>query len=538
MSDLPPSGSTEPVPPADPARPTPPAGPVPEQSGPPGSQLPAGPVPDQSGPQPPAAGQPPAGPVPEQSGPSGPQLPAAGQAPAGQTPVDPWADLTTADPPYSAPPAGWPHSAPPAGWPAPEPAPPGWPAAPDVPSGWSAPGSDPGVPNPPGTPPPGWPAASALPPGGSAPGSTPPAGWPGPAAGPAHPGQPMPGVPYPGQPMPGVPFPGQPMPGAGYPGQPMPGVPYPGQPMPGAVYPGPPMPGATYPGHPVSGGWYPGLDPQDPLVTPPYAGVGGWFARCAGAVRRGWRHLLPIMLLTQGVPAAVISVLSLFLVPADEMATGPDGALVLPDGYLEHVFVFYGAVLFAALVFGPLQALGWGAGTWVVARQAAGEPAGLGGALRYGARRALGLWGWTIVVSLLITVGACLCLLPGIYAGFAVALFGPVYLFERQEPIGRAWRMFHNRFGMVLGRVALVACALVAAAVLDAVVGAVSGAAFGTDPMSGLGTAVGAVTLAVVGAALAAPAYLAQLVGLVVAYAEQRAHEGPVNAARLAAELG
>ncbi|WP_431936382.1 hypothetical protein [Micromonospora sp. RP3T] len=505
MSDLPPSGSTEPVPPADPARPT----------------------------------LPPAGPVPEQSGPSGSQLPAAGQTPAGQTPVDPWADLTTADRPYSAPPAGWP---------APEPAPPGWPATPDVPSGWSAPGSDPGAPSLPGTPPPGWPAAPALPPGGSAPGSTPPAGWPWPAAGPAHPGQPMPGAPYPGQPMPGapfpgqsmpgVPFPGQSMPGVPYPGQPMPGAAYPGQPMPGAVYPGPPMPGAAYPGYPGSGGWYPGLDPQDPLVTPPYAGVGGWFARCAGAVRRGWRQLLPIMLLTQGVPAAVISVLSLFLVPADEMATGPDGAPVLPDGYLEHVFVFYGVVLFAALVFGPLQAVGWGAGTWVVARQAAGEPAGLGGALRYGARRALGLWGWTIVVSLLITVGACLCLLPGIYAGFAVALFGPVYLFERQEPVGRAWRMFHNRFGMVLGRVALVACALVAAAVLDAVVGAVSGAAFGTDPMSGPGTAVGAVTLAVVGAALAAPAYLAQLVGLVVAYAEQRAHEGPVNAARLAAELG
>ncbi|MFI6130951.1 hypothetical protein [Micromonospora sp. NPDC051141] len=543
MSDLPPSGSTEPVPPADPARPTPPpTGPVPEQSGPSGSQLPAageppaGLVPGPSGPsgshlaagQPPAdqpsADQPPAGQMPVGQMPVG--QPSAGQPPAGQMPVDPWADLTTAGQPYSAPPAGWPHSAPPAGWPAPpgwpaapEIAPPGWPAAPDLPSGWSAPGtpSQPGTP-PPGTPPPGWPATPPFPPGGPAPGSTPPGGWHWPAAGPAHPGQPMPGAP----------FPGQPMPGAGYPGQP----------MPGAVYPGPPMPGAAYPGHPGPGVWYPGLDPQDPLVTPPYAGVGGWFARCAGAVRRGWRQLLPIMLFTQGVPAAVISVLSLFLVPTDEMATGPDGAPVLPDGYLEHVFVFYGAVLLAALVFGPLQAVGWGAGTWVVARQAAGEPAGLGGALRYGVRRALGLWGWTIVVSLLITVGACLCLLPGIYAGFAVALFGPVYLFERQEPVGRAWRMFHNRFGMVLGRVALVACALVAAAVLDAVVGAVSGAVFGTDPMSAPGTAVGAVTLAVVGAALAAPAYLAQLVGLVVAYAEQRAHEGPVNAARLAAELG
>ncbi|GAB3071293.1 hypothetical protein [Micromonospora schwarzwaldensis] len=454
MSDLPPSGSTEPVHPADPARPAPPpAGPVPEQSGPPGT--------------PPTAGQP---------------------------AVDPWADRTAADRPDSdpdapnpdgyGPPPAHPHpsgsATPPPGWPAPQGIPPGWPAPQgSTPSGWSAPQ---------GSTPSGWPAPDAAPPGG----------WSWPATGPT----------------------------------------YPGHPMPGAAYPGHPMPGAAYPGHPVPGGWYPGPDPQDPLVTPPYAGVGGWFARCAGAVRRGWRQLLPIMLLTQGVPAAVISVLSLFLVPTDELATGPDGAPVLPDGYLGQLFAFYGVVLFAALVFGPLQAVGWGAGTWVVARQAAGEPAGLGGALRYGARRALGLWGWTIVVSLLITVGACLCLLPGIYVGFAVALFGPVYLFERQDPIGRSWRMFHTRFGMVLGRVALVACALLAASVLDVVVGAVSGAAFGADPTSAPGTAVGAVTLAVVGAALAAPAYLAQLVGLVVAYAEQRAHEGPVNAARLAAELG
>ncbi|MDG4804403.1 hypothetical protein [Micromonospora sp. WMMD980] len=301
--------------------------------------------------------------------------------------------------------------------------------------------------------------------------------------------------------------------------------------------PGWPMPGAAFPAQPAPG-WYPGLDPNDPLVNPPYAGVGGWFARCLGAVRRGWRQLLPIVLLAQGVPAAVIAVLSLFLAPTGQMVTGPDGVPVLPDGYLQQFAAFYGVLLFAALVFGPLQAVGWGAGTWVVARQAAGEPAGVGAALRYGLRRALGLWGWTIVVSLLVTVGACFCLLPGVYAGFALMLFGPVYVFERQDPIGRSWRMFHTRFGLVLGRSALVACVLVAASVLDFVVSVVNGAVFGTDPTTSPGATAGAVTLAVAGALLAAPAYVAQLVGLVAAYAEQRAHEAPVNATRLAAELG
>ncbi|WP_225853974.1 hypothetical protein, partial [Micromonospora sp. AMSO31t] len=352
------------------------------------------------------------------------------------------------------------------------------------------------------------------------------------------PGQPgaaaQPGDPYPaGQPW--DPYPtGQPWgPYPAYPAGPPQGWAGPagGAPLPGAAYPGYPLPGQPY-------GWHPGFDPQDPLVTPPHAGVGGWFSRCGGALRRGWRQLLPIMLLTQTVPATVIAVISLALAPTEQPVTGADGTPVLPSGYFEHVFAFYGAVLLAALIFGPLQSAGWAAGTWVVARQAAGEPVGVGAALRYGVRRALGLWGWTIVASLLITVGACFCLLPGLYAAFAFALFGPIYLFERQEPIGRAWRMFHQRFGMVLGRVALVICVLVAAAVLDGVLGLVNQLVFGVDPMGAPGTAAGAVTLAVVGAVLATPAYLAQLVGLVATYAEQRAHEGPVNAARLAAELG
>ncbi|MEV4519423.1 hypothetical protein AB0J77_04275 [Micromonospora tulbaghiae] len=362
---------------------------------------------------------------------------------------------------------------------------PAWGAPPGhTPQGWTAPG----------TPPQGWTAPGTPPQGWTAPPGTPPPGWGGPA------------------------YPGYPMPGAAYP-------------VPGAAYPMQAGPGAY-------AGWFPGIDPQDPLVNPPHAGIGPWFARCTAALRRGWRQLLPIVLLTQVLPASVIGVLTLVFTPEGELATAPDGAPVLPAGFWGQMFAFYGVLLAAGLVFGLLQATGWAAGTWVVARQAAGEPTGLGAALRYGMRRALGLWGWTLLVSLLAMLGTCLCLLPGIYVTFALALFGPVYLFERREPIGRAWRMFHNRFGMVLGRVALVIAVLLAATVLDAVVGAISGAAFGVEPMNAVGTAIGAVVLAVFGALLATPAYLAQQVGLVVTYAEQRAQEGPVNAARLAAELG
>ncbi|MEH0982860.1 hypothetical protein [Micromonospora sp. CPCC 205556] len=282
-------------------------------------------------------------------------------------------------------------------------------------------------------------------------------------------------------------------------------------------------------------GWQAGGDPDDPLVNPPYAGVAGWFRRCTGALRRGWRVLLPLMLLTQTVPAAALSLLSLGLGPVEEELPA-DGSL--PDGFLGDLVTFGVAVLVAGLFIGLAQSVGWAGGTWVVARQAAGEPADLGGALRYGLRRALGLWGWTLLITLIVTVGVCFCVLPGIYLAFALALAGPVYLFERQNPIGRSFRFFHDRLGMVLGRVALVAAAVVVGSLVGGVVEAVGTLPFGVDPYSSPGTAVGASLVVVLSAVLVVPVHLLQLVGLVVSYAEQRAHEGPVNAARLAAELG
>ncbi|NYF55581.1 hypothetical protein [Micromonospora purpureochromogenes] len=246
------------------------------------------------------------------------------------------------------------------------------------------------------------------------------------------------------------------------------------------------------------------------------------------------RTLLPIMLLTQALPAAVVSIISLGLESSSQVPA--DGSL--PPGYLGDFLTFGGATLVAVLLLYLVQSVGWAAGTWVVTRQAAGEPVDLGGALRYGVRRAPGLYGWTLLTGLLVSVGFCFCVIPGVYLAFALALAGPVYLFERQNPIGRSFHLFRSRLGMVPARVALVAAALVAGTVVGAVLEAVGTAPLGTDPFAAPGTAVGAVVVVAVTAALVVPVYLVQLVGLIVTYAEQRAQEGPVNAARLAAELG
>jgi|GEM_PF-2669456 len=291
--------------------------------------------------------------------------------------------------------------------------------------------------------------------------------------------------------------------------------------------------------YPWPAGWYaPGVDPTDPLVSPPGAGLGGWYDRCVGVVRRGWRVLLPILLITHVLPAVVLLVLSLGVDPGAHweasFAQDPSG---LPDGFLRDLAVLFLVSAAGGVLIMFVQCLGWAGGSWVIARQAVGQPVGVGTALRYGLRRAPGLWGWTLLAGVIVGVGLCLCVVPGIYLAFALSLAGPVYLFERRDPIGRAFGMFHRRFGMVLGRLALVVAVVL---VGDLLVGAVQSAAtapFGADPLAGPGTAVGVVAALAVTELLSLPVDVLSLVGLVVTYAEQRAHEGPVSSAVLAGEL-
>ncbi|MFY1618071.1 hypothetical protein [Micromonospora sp. WMMD736] len=365
-----------------------------------------------------------------------------------------------------------------------------------------------------------------------------------------------------GSPVPGTPpVSGAGLPPAGAAGMPAGGLPPVWDPARGAWVPaGPPPQGWTappvggyppgggpyggqpwYPGAPV--GWYPpgyGLDPNDALVTPPGAGIGGWFDRFWGVLGRSWRQLVPIMLLTQVLPAAVLSVISFGLDPSPgwEAQAETDPSTGLPDNFATGLLTLVGVLIGGSLLIGLVQALGWAAGSWVITQQATGRPARLDEALRYGLRRALGLWGWTLAVSLLIGIGACFCVLPGIYLAFALSMAGPVYLFERDNPIGRSFRMFHDRLGMLLGRVALVGAAVIIGTVVPSLLESAGTVAFGEDPFASPGAAVGVVAVIGVTAVLALPAHLVQLVGLLITYAEQRAHEGPVNGATLAAELG
>lgn len=308
----------------------------------------------------------------------------------------------------------------------------------------------------------------------------------------------------------------------------------PGQP-PYGQYPGyPPVqpygdqPGYPYPYQPAGYGWF---DPNDPLVTPPGTGIGGWTSRISATIQRSWRTLLPIIFITQALPGlvlAVFSTVSTARLEAVAASAEPDPAALVGPG------VFIVVALLVALLAVFLSAIGWAAGTWAMAREAVGAPAGLGAALRYGMSRALGLGGWSLLMGLIIGVGICACVLPGIYLAFALSLAGPVYLFERTNPIGRAFSLFHSALGVVLGRVALLALVVVGGSFLIELVTSTFGVAVGV----GTGITFGVVLVTLISTLLTLPLTVVQLVGLVTTYAERRGLEGPVNTGQLVTELG
>ncbi len=262
-----------------------------------------------------------------------------------------------------------------------------------------------------------------------------------------------------------------------------------------------------------------GYDWNDPLVNPPGAGMGGWFARCWSAAQRSWRPLVVLILITGALPAIVFGLLSPLYTPAS-MTGGPTPMAGADPGeaaaLLRELLAYEGVVLAAAVVMSLVQAVGWAGGTWILARQAAGHPAAIGAAFRYGLRRAPALWGWYLLCDVIVLAGFCACFLPAVYLGFALSLAGPVYLFERVNPISRSFGMVHARFGMVLGRVATVVGLALAGGVVVVIIQVIGQATGGTGPTGVPAFSPVFVLTTVLVGLLYAPIYLLVLIGLVI----------------------
>jgi hypothetical protein len=284
-------------------------------------------------------------------------------------------------------------------------------------------------------------------------------------------------------------------------------------------------PGFGYPGYPGAG-----YDPaNDPLVPPPDTFFDGWTNRVQSVLKRSWRTVVLILLVTLAAPQIVLQIL--------EAAAGSTLALV-PGTTGGRLVLGFGAATWIVIIvltvgFSLVGALGWASAIWAVTQEAAGQQVTLTAALQGGLRRALPMWGWYLASSLLIGVGIILCILPGLYFATAVSLFSFVVMYERgTAAIGRSFRLVNKSFGAVLGRVALLAVIYVA---VSLAIGCVFGLALGLG--SGLtGGAVGSASSLVFGsisALVSVPLQTLLLVGLLVTYTQMRAKEEPLSTQHL-----
>ncbi|WP_157545568.1 hypothetical protein [Hamadaea tsunoensis] len=350
---------------------------------------------------------------------------------------------------------------------------------------------------------------------------------------------PVPGSP---PPLPAYPSPpAHPAPGYAAPGYPVPGYPAAGYGVPTGYE----VPASAY--QPLVPAGYP--DPNDPLIAPPNAGIGAWFARVWGTIGRSWKSLAAIFAITNLLPTAALAVggvllAALIVAPMERDALASSsgqtdaqsGDFTLPAFALG--FILIALVVVLVLLF--LQSVGYAAATYSATKAAAGTPVPLGTALGYGFRHGLGLFGWNFVSALLILLGFAACILPSIYVYAATALVGPIYLFERRRPIGRSFSIFNTFLGRILGRLAMTALVGIGFSFVVNILENIANAALGSaDTLNADNPAILVPQLIVAGAGavLTLPATIFQFAAILSTYAEQRGYEAPVRVGQLAAEL-
>lgn len=269
---------------------------------------------------------------------------------------------------------------------------------------------------------------------------------------------------------------------------------------------------------PDSGGYA-----YDPLVPDPYGGLTPLFDRLRETLNRSGGQLLLIFLLTFALPQLAHGIATSVVMPGPSVSLLSPVELESAGGF--SVTPAAALVVMLGVVAMLVTAIGWGAGIWAVTQAAAGYPADLGAAFTAGVRRLGPMFGWYLLYSLMVAVGAVACLLPGLYLAVAGSLFSFVIVFERERnPFGRSFSLVHRAFGQVLGRVALLGLVTIGASCVVSLCGNLLGGGLGL-----VGFLMGDIATAL----LTAPVGVLLLVGLLLTYTQARARQEPVSTAGL-----
>lgn len=206
---------------------------------------------------------------------------------------------------------------------------------------------------------------------------------------------------------------------------------------------------------------------SDPLIPKDFS---GWFNNVIGVLKRSGLRMAGVMALWSIIPVAggitanvyVADVATRFdaVIPADSTQPMSQAEMDSVLAALAQLLGIAGVTMAVSAALAYFTSAAWAAMLRIAITDAAGQPISFGQALGYGARRGLVMWGWYLLVLMCALVGLCMCVLPGAYLAVAFALFAPVVVCEGGPAMARSLRLVHRAFGAMLGRIALLAAAV------------------------------------------------------------------------------
>jgi hypothetical protein len=265
----------------------------------------------------------------------------------------------------------------------------------------------------------------------------------------------------------------------------------------------------------------------DPLISADY---NGWWQRGIAIVKAAWRPLVTLQAIGLVVGLAVRWPAAIF--QATVTINRDTGTANLGRLFGSLAISFVGLIAAALVSMVVTLAI-----VHVTVVAATGEQPNVGDALRLAVKRLLPLIGWGLLAGLIVFVGLCACILPGIYFYAVFVIVPPVVMLERTNVIARCFKLFHGNIGASLARVAtIIGITLVVGFIVGAIGGAI-GVAVATNTASTGGRIAADLVSTTLG--IVASAALGVLLGplTVLAYADMRARVEQVNAGVVRQEL-
>lgn len=269
----------------------------------------------------------------------------------------------------------------------------------------------------------------------------------------------------------------------------------------------------------------------DPLVTDTFE---GWWHASMDVVQRSWRTVGLILLIGVVLPRWVLGAFNNTVRTPDIEVTNTDWGTVVRE-YSPGVAVgVIGLILSLAVLYVS------GSAVLGAVRTAAAEAAGgflaLGEAFSFGFKRGGRFFLWLLLAWVTIAVGLVLCVLPGLWAIFALSLMAPAAVFEaRRSPYARSIQLTHSAFWPALGRIIIVVLVAIAANLIIALVGLLLAGVWHAVFASWLATVLTVLTEAVMALLLLVP-MIWVLAASLCTYAWLRGRAESVSATSLSAE--